>query len=187
MKRALAFLVLSLIPLGARGEGFIELGIGQSEIDLDIGPLPPSVSVSKDEKDTTWAVSGGWMFNPMFGLEIGYRDLGEVSLSATDGVDTVSATAEVDGFTLGLVVRVPATEKLFIVPRLGLYRWEGKGRILVNGVQVESVDDDGTDLYFGVGADYAFTRSLFAGAHFVRYDVDGDDALVFELRLGFRF
>ena len=186
MKKTLAALVLFLAAFGAHAEGFIELGIGQAKTDLDLD-LPPTVSVSKDEKDTTWAVSGGWMFTPVVGLEVGYRNLGEVSARASNGVTTVSADAELDGFMIGGVFRIPVGAKVSIVPRVGLYVWETKGRGFINGVQVETFDDDGTDLYFGIGADYNFSRRAFAGAHFARFDVDGDEVLVFELRLGFRF
>ena len=186
MKKLIAALAISLIAFNAHAQGFVEFGLGQSKIDLDAN-FAPGIAVSSDEKDTTWAISGGYMFHPMIGAEVGYRDLGKTSLSATNGVDTVSANAKVDGFTLGAVGRIPVGDKFSIVPRFGFYMWDGSGQGFVNGVQVISLDDDGTDPYFGVGAEYAFSKQVFAGAHFVRFDVDGDDVDVFELKVGFRF
>ena len=182
MKKLAAALALSLAAFGAHAQGFMEIGVGQSKFDFD-APSPAAV----DDTDTTVAVSAGYMFTPILGAEIGYRDLGETSASQTILGSAVRATAEVNGITLGAVGRFALGERLSIVPRAGLYLWDGKGRGSVNGAQVAGADDDGTDLYFGVGADYSFTRQWYAGAHWARFDIDGDDVDVLELRVGFRF
>jgi OmpA-OmpF porin, OOP family len=187
MKKVLAVIAMSAAvaysPFAFPQQGFIELGIGQSKIDIDDVP-----GASVDDKDTTWAISGGWMFHPMIGAEVGYRDLGEASATATGPAGTARATAEVDGFMLGALGRIPVgPQGLEIVPRVGLYIWDAKGTITLNGVPVDSLDDDGSDIYFGLGVQYAFTRQLHVGAHWARFDVDGDDIDVFELKIGFRF
>ena len=182
MKKLLGAVVLSLAAVGAHAQGFLEFGLGQSRIDLDV----PSAD-TVDDKDTTWSLSGGYMFHPNIGFEVGYRDLGGASAARTVGGITNRAEAEVTGFTLGAVGRIALAERFSIVPRLGLYLWEGEGSGTVNGVQVTSLDDDGTDIYFGIGAEYAFTKQLYLGAHWARCDIDGDDVDAFELRIGFRF
>src|SRR5688572_21844494 len=148
MKKLFAVLALCLCGPAFGQQGFVELGIGQSKVDLDAADLGAD---TVDDKDTTWAISGGWMFHPMIGAEIGYRNLGETSASATVGPNTARATLEVEGFTLGAVGRIPVGAKFEIAPRVGFYRWDLKGKFFFNGVQVDSADDDGTDVYFGVG------------------------------------
>lgn len=180
MKKILVAAAIGLAPAFAQaqmpqmeGKAFLEFGIGQAEID--VGAVPAGVSV--DDSDTTWNISGGWMFHPNVGAEIGYRDLGEVTVSGGG----FSGGVEVTGFQLGAVGRFAITERFSIVPRIGFYLWESEGSGSFAG------DDDGSDLYFGVGADFAVTKQITVGAHFVRFDIDGDDVDVFEVRAGFRF
>ena len=166
----------------ALSEGFVELGIGQATYDLEVE------GASVDDKDTTFAVSGGWMFHPMIGAEVGYRNLGEVAATATGPGGTARVVVEVDGFMIGGVGRIPVgPQGLEIVPRVGLFMWDLKGRATLNGVPLDSADDDGTDVYFGVGVQYAFTRRVHLGAHWARFDIGGDNVDAFELKAGFRF
>jgi OOP family OmpA-OmpF porin len=182
MKKLLAVIALSLAPTFALAQGFVELGLGIAKTDLgDLG------ATSTDEKDTTWAISGGWMFHPNIGAEVGYRNLGETSATVVSGPNTITAIVDVDGFMLGAVGRIPVVDRFSIVPRIGLYRWELEGRGFLNGVQVVSDDDSGTDLYFGLGAQYEITKQFHVGAHWARFDIDGDDVDVFEIKVGFRF
>lgn len=183
MKRFLAVLAFCLCGPAFAQQGFVELGIGQSKFDIDAGDIGAD---TVDDKDTTWAISGGWMFHPMIGAEIGYRNLGETSASATGPGGTARATAEVDGFQFGAVGRIPVGP-IEIAPRVGLYRWDVKGRVFLNGAQIRSADDDGTDVYFGVGAQYVIAKQFHVGAHWARFDIDGDDVDVFEIKVGFRF
>jgi hypothetical protein len=186
MKKWFGALAVSLIAANAHAQGFVEFGIGQSTVDIDTS-APAGVSVSTDEKDTSWSVSGGYMFHPVVGAEIGYRNLGEASISATNGINTATGTMEADGFTVGAVGRIPVADKFSIVPRAGLYLWESEGDITLNGTQLQSFDDDGSDIYFGVGAEYAFAPNAFAGAHFARFELEETDVDVLELRVGFKF
>jgi OOP family OmpA-OmpF porin len=185
MKHAVAALALSLASLTAHAQPFIEFGFGQSDIDIDFLSLG---ATSQDTKDTTFNISGGWMFTPLIGAEIGYRDLGEASGSVTGPGGTGTVTLEAEGFQLGAVGRIPVGSSAFsIVPRVGFFKWDAKGRGVVNGVQVSSLDEDGTDLYFGVGADYSINKNLYLGAHWARFDLDDIDVDVIELRVGWKF
>lgn len=182
MKKLAAILALSFTPLMAHAQGFVEFSVGQASVDLgDLG------ATSVDDTDTTWAIGGGYMFHPNVGAEIGYRHLGEASATFISGGDVIRATAEVTGIFAGAVGRIPVSERFNIVPRAGLYLWESEGRGFLNGVQVVSADDDGTDIYFGVGASYAVSRQVDMGLAWTRFDIDGDDVDAIELKVGFRF
>jgi OOP family OmpA-OmpF porin len=182
VKKLLGVLILSFAASGSvHAQGFIEFGIGQSRFDLEV----PNAAV--DDNDTGYAISGGYMFHPSIGVEVGYRKLGKTAATRTVFTTEVKTTAEVDGFMLGAVGRIAVAQQLAIVPRVGLYRWDGSAIGTVNGTTVRSIDDDGTDLYFGVGAEYSFTRQIFAGVHWARFDIDGDDVNVIELKVGLRF
>ena len=175
MKKALAVLALSAAATGVQAQqAFVELGVGQAMYDVE--DVPAGVSV--DDKDTTFAISGGWMFTPNIGAEVGYRDLGGISVSAGGA----SASADVDGFMLGAVGRFNVAQNIAIVPRIGLYMWDASGGGLASGGS-----DDGTDLYFGVGAEYSFNKQFFAGVHWARFDASDADVDVIELKVGIRF
>ena len=185
MKHAVAALALSFVALNVHAQPFVEFGIGQSDVDEDFRALG---FTSQDTKDTTFNISGGWMFTPFIGAEIGYRDLGEASASVSGPGGTGTASFEADGFQLGAVGRIAVGSSGFsIVPRAGLYMWDAKGRAVLNGTQIASEDDDGTDLYFGVGADYSINKNLYVGAHWARFDLDDTDVDVIELRVGWKF
>jgi hypothetical protein len=174
MKKALAILALSAAATGAQAQqAFVELGVGQAMFDVDGIP-----TASVDDKDTTFAISGGWMFTPNIGAEVGYRDLGGVSASGGGA----TASVDIDGYMLGAVGRFTVAQNIAIVPRIGVYMWDAEGGGLLSGQS-----DDGTDLYFGVGAEYSFNRQFFAGAHWARFDASDGDVDVIELKVGFRF
>lgn len=175
MKKQLLAALIAVAPAFAQAQGFIELGIGQSKADLDLA-LP---GVSIDEKDSTFAISGGYMFNPNFGGEIGYRDLGEINATGPGGSVTIGVT----GFMLGGVGRFYVAERLSLVPRFGLYLWDVDASAS-NGF---SDSDSGSDIYFGIGADFQINKQVHLGLHFARFDIDGDDVDVIEAKLGFSF
>lgn len=174
MKKILLAALIAFAPAFAQAQGFIELGIGQASVDL---PDFPGVSV--DDTDTTWAISGGYMFHPSFGAEVGYRDLGEVTLSGPGGSGSIGVT----GIMLGAVGRLAVAERLSIVPRFGLYLWE----VEASSTTGFRDSDDGNDFYFGIGADFQINRQAHVGLHFARFDIGGDDIDVIEAKLGFRF
>ena len=62
MKKALAALALFAAAGVANAQGFVELGVGQAMYDVEGAP-----GVSVDDEDTTFAISGGWMFHPNVG------------------------------------------------------------------------------------------------------------------------
>lgn len=183
MKRLTAMLALCLAPILVHAQAFVELSLG--EADFGLGSAP---GVDVKDTDTSWAISGGYMFNPTIGAEVGYRSLGEASVSGiTPGGDSVRATIDFAGVFAGMVGRFPMADRLHFLGRFGLFLWEGEGRLVENGVLTESIDDDGTDLYFGVGASYAVSRNVDVGVGWTRYDVDGDNLDALELKLRFNF
>ena len=183
MKRLTAMLALCLAPMLVHAQAFVELSLGQADFGLGAAP-----GIDVKDTDTSWAISGGYMFNPSIGAEAGYRSLGEASVSGTTpGGDSVRATVEFAGVFAGMVGRFPMADRLHFLGRFGLFLWQGKARLVENGVLTESADDDGTDLYFGVGASYAVSRNVDVGAGWTRYDVDGENLDALELKLRFNF
>jgi OOP family OmpA-OmpF porin len=121
--------------------------IGQSDLDID--------------EDTAWKASVGYQINRTFAVELGYTNLGEVSLGNSD----VEATAwEVIG-----LAKFPVANQFSIYGLAGIAMTKVEGRLL--GVPF---DDDSTELTFGVGAQYDFSRNMGVRAQWQRYGADED-------------
>jgi OmpA-OmpF porin, OOP family len=165
----LAGFVISAPALSQQDTGwYAGLNIGQSKAkDACTGVFGPGVSC--DEKDTAWNVFGGYQFNANFGAELGYVDLGEAKASfAGFG----NATVEAKGFEVVGVGTWPIDQQFSVYGRLGFFRWDvdlNDGTGLVG-----SASESGTDLTYGFGVKYKFTRDVALRAGYQRYNDVGD-------------
>jgi OOP family OmpA-OmpF porin len=138
-------------PALAQDTGFYAgFSLGQATADdACTGVSGPGVSC--DDKDSAWKILGGYQFNRHFAVELGYTDLGEVSASGPG----FSASIESSAFEVVAVGMMPIADKFSIYGKLGMYRGEsdasGPGG---------SISESTTDLTFGIGARYDFTRNL---------------------------
>jgi OmpA-OmpF porin, OOP family len=137
------------------------ISLGQSDLKDACSGVP-----NCDKKDTAWKIFGGYQINPMFAAELGYSDLGKASASAAG----VSASVEATAWELVGVGAFPINNQFSVFGKLGVYRAEVKGRSNV-GV---SADNTNSDLTFGAGVRYNFTRNIGVRAEWQRYsDVGG--------------
>ena len=198
--------VLTLTSFSAFAEMsnyYISLTGGESEFDSGISSGPGYVV---DETDTTWSINLGYEINENFAVEVGYRDLGEASITTTSNLSgsaygynvTINAgsalTAEADGFTLGLVGKMPVAESFDLNATLGVFFWDAEltatGSGTVNGTAYAgslSESDDGTDAYAGVGAKYNFNENFALGAQWTFFDVWDESVDAVEANLTFSF
>ena len=90
-------------PAIAQTDGgfFVDASFGRMKADLG-----NTAGLTVDNKDTSFSAGGGYMFNRYIGAEIGYRDLGEVSASATLlTLNNAKISGNTVTGTLGLTVR----------------------------------------------------------------------------------
>jgi hypothetical protein len=158
---------------------FAEAGLGFTTVDA---PFDGSLGV--DEEDVFFSIGGGYNFSNMFAAEAGYIDLGEASASNFWGYkQTVSA----DGFYFGPRLTFAVTEQLDAYARIGLLAWDTEFKIS-NGY---SASNDGTDVYFGVGAAWNVSPQFAVGADWTRYAVESNgldtDIDAFGAKLKFNF
>lgn len=155
-------------PAFAQSSGFYAGGaIGQTSAKDACNGLP--VGVSCDDKDTGYKVFGGYQATVNFGVEIGYVDLGKVTLS----VPGLSANVKSDGFEFLAVGTIPLVDKLSAYGKLGAFAWDAKASVL--GV---SVKENGTDLTIGLGFKYDFTKSIAGRVEWQRYNDIGNNATI---------
>ena len=137
---------------------------GQSEVKDGCSGLPAGVSC--DNKDTAWKLFGGFQLTPMFAVELGYADLGEISASGLG----VTVSAETTAWDLSAIAAFPIGDAFSVYGRLGGYRAETEAR-----AGALSADDSNTGLTFGVGVGFSLSRNLGLRAEWQRYADVGDD------------
>jgi OOP family OmpA-OmpF porin len=118
-----------------------------------------------DDEDTSWKVFGGWELNRNIAIEAAWVDLGEVSGSMGGS----AASIEVDGWVLAGKGMLPINEQFGVFAKLGMIMWDAEG-----GGAASGIDDDGTDLIYGLGAQYMFTDRFGVVGEWEWYDIDTD-------------
>lgn len=171
----------------AAAQGFLGASIGQSDIDPSITRgLIDSGTV--DGKDTGWKVFGGAMVSPYFGLEFAYVDLGKMAYDGTfRGIPVTDGRLEVTGLNFAFLGSYPVTRQLSVFGKLGLFLSEAKFGDTIGGLP-SSGSEEMTDISFGLGAGFDFTRNFGLRAEWERFNLeDGDSADLFSVGLVLRF
>ena len=173
----------------ASAQAFVGGSFGKSDIDSEITDgLITSGSV--DGKDTGFKVFGGYMFNRHFGVEGAYVDLGEVSYSGDFfGAPVTGGKVEVSGVNIAALGSYPITEQFSVFGKIGLFIWDVEASDTTGGVPF-SAKEDGTDISFGVGLGYNFTRNLGVRLEWERFKVEAvskADADLISLGVVWRF
>lgn len=105
-----------------------------------------------DNSEFSWGAFGGYQANRWFGAEFGYRDLGRQNIGGV----TVDASA----WELVGVGRIPIVDRLSAYGKLGGYMGRAHG---------SGFNENNTDLTYGLGVEYGFTRNLAVRGEWQRY------------------
>lgn len=171
----------------ASAQAFAGASIGQSDVDEDITAGLITSEARVDSKDTAFKVFGGYMFNRHFGVEGAYVDLGEVSYSGSFfGSPVTGGKVEATGFNVAALGSYPVTEEFSVFGKIGLFIWEAEASDTTAGVPF-SAKTDGTDISFGLGVNYQFTRNLGVRAEWERFKLDEADADLISVGMVWRF
>jgi len=124
--------------------GYVGLNLGRSKYDLDGG----TGGYNFDDKGTAGSIYTGAMFNPNFGLELGYLNTGSV--------DRAGGSTRAQGLNLSLVGKAPLGDRFGVYGKLGTtYGWTRTSAAADSGIN--SGKDHGFGLSYGIGASYQFT------------------------------
>jgi OOP family OmpA-OmpF porin len=158
--RAIALLSLFALPELAASQDipgwYIGFGIGQSKFKGACDGVGPGVSC--DNTDTAGKFLGGYQFSRNFDLELAYADLGQAKAGGS--------TLKTKGFELAGVGMLPIGDRFSLLARGGLFHWQ----VDATG----SPNASGTDLTFGLGLKFDFTRDFSIRAEWQRYKDVGD-------------
>ncbi len=167
----------------ASDPGFYVAGsVGQASVDETIDS-----TFSIDDEDTSFSLSAGYSFNDYFAVEGGYIDFGEVSDSFSIAGVTGKVKAEADGWDLALVGSLPVSEKFSLTGRAGYLFWDADIKATATGLPSISDNEDGNDLFYGVGAEYRFTNQWSLTGGWDRYELDDVDFDNLHVGVRYRF
>ncbi len=91
-----------------------------------------------DTRETSWKLYGGYQFNPTWGLELGYNDLGKYR------------GADIESYSLAVTGTMPLNERWSLLGKLGAA--ENRPDAAANG--------NHTDVLLGVGVGYSFNKNV---------------------------
>jgi len=131
-----------------------------------------------DDEDNGWKLYGGYAFNRNIAVEAGYAYLGEMSA----GGFGVNGSVELDGFMASLKGSLPLNESVSLFARVGAIAWDAEG-----GGALSGFDDDGTDLTYGVGVEFALTENFGLLGEWERFDIDDEDVDLISLGARYSF
>lgn len=190
--------LMASVSFAQEGRFYGGIAVGQADTDVneqDFAVLNDgSLSNQRvDAEDTSLKLQLGYWATDNIGLELGYVDLGETQFDAnSDGsgpiytAGPVNFDIAIDGIALGANIRLPINQTFALMTRLGVFKWDLEAT-LSNGNGRITVDDDGTDLYFGLGLLASISKDFALKLEFERYDIDDGDLDVLALGAEFNF
>ncbi|HEY9199377.1 MAG TPA: outer membrane beta-barrel protein [Gammaproteobacteria bacterium] len=192
-KTILAVLVAGAV-LGSGGVSaensgwYVGAGVGQSSVDIsgsEVDALTAAEGLtsttSVDDTDTAWKLFGGYRLTENFGIETAYMDYGSITSDTTvtaPVAGTINIDLETTAWIIDAVGILPLNEQFELFGKLGVAMWDIEADVsaVAGGTAFGgSVEDDGSDFHFGVGAGYALTDTIGIRAEWER--VNGDDDL----------
>lgn len=159
-------------------------GVGPSRSDIDdarisgavLGGGVTATTTDKDNRDTGFKLYGGYQFDRFFALEGGYFDLGRFDYTATTvPAGTLQGDLRYRGLNLDAVGRLPLTDKLSALGRVGLTYVDTSDRFQGSGAAVVADPHPGKreDGYkYGVGLEYELTQALALRVEAERYRIN---------------
>ena len=126
-----------------------------------------------DDSSAAFGLFGGYHLNEVLAIEAAYNDFG----TAEKG----GVKAEASALSLGMTGKLPIKTDLTLFGRVGLSAWDIDASV---GSLKDS--DSGTDVYFGIGADYDIGGTSAVRFSIDRYKMSGDiDEDVTSFAIGF--
>ena len=170
---AASFSLLSLPALSADNGIYLGASVGQSSVEFDdnIG----GQSLNFDASATGFKAIAGWRFIDWLAVEANYVDLGS---GDDNGIES-----DVNGVSLSAVGFVPVGP-VDLFARVGAVNWNADLKAPGLGV---SASDDGTDLTYGVGAQFRVWSLSIRGEYEIFDISDADTVDMFSIGVTWTF
>jgi OOP family OmpA-OmpF porin len=194
MKKLHALCLASLAALGSSpalaqnaGHFYGGAGIGQAQSKIDddrinaalIGAGATSTSITHDQHDASYKVFGGYQFNPYFGMEAGYFNLGEFGFKSTTtspgGAGTLDGRIKLTGMNIDMVGTLPINDQLSLLGRIGVHNARARDSFTAtNSAGSTQYNPEVTDTNYkaGFGFSYKFSQSMSLRGELERYRIN---------------
>ena len=165
----------SLLSCSAFADVEMSILFGQaklgSKVTFPTFPLQDSPDFS--ESDSSLGLRLSFPLGENFAIDVSYQNFGETTTTFVDGFnDTVTDISKVKGFSAGAKGILPLGDSFSLVGRLGLMRWSHDLARTDTGAPSSTIDATGTDLYYGVGAEYSITENFSVGLEYSTFGFD---------------
>lgn len=168
MKKQLSILALGIAitaPFSAFAEGaYVGVNAGRAHHKVNYA----DGESAKDNK-TGYKLYAGYNFNPNFGLEGGYTQLGKLTDSWVDGTDSGTNTFKARAIYAAATATLPLNEQFALFAKLGVAQTRVKGSFEENGVLDSTLSKSKTNALFGIGASFNITKELTVVAEYENY------------------
>lgn len=183
----------------ARGDAPLRGGTTTLVADLDPASYDVSATVGESNR-LGWRVFTGYRFTDYLAVHVGYTDLGEAQTPLADGASTVRdavpafepvGVQSVRGVDLGLQLKVPLSERIWVDAHGGKYFWRSHTR--TNSAWGEyprdsqrSTESD-SDYFFGAGVEVSVMMDLSATLGWTEYRIAGEPVALWTVGALYRF
>ena len=194
MKHLIATISLLLLPMTASADGWYA-GIAGGSTNVDTG-ITAVNGATLDETGTGTSVFIGKEVNETLSVEGFYTDLGEASISGDNGDTftlqgtayqfTSTASITISAKTMGIAGKAgfDMGDNFRGYVKGGFHSWDAEAKIAA-GTASASTKTDGTDIVWGVGAEYMMGEKTALLLGYDNYKLD-DESVTF-LHAGIRF
>lgn len=143
----------------------------------------PRRPIDFDADTTGYKLIAGWRFLDWLSVEGNWIDFGSASDRVPVQGGNLKIESDLDGVSVSVVGFLPIGP-IDLFARAGVFNWDGS---LNSGALAGKGSDDGTDLTYGVGAQFRLL-SLSLRAEYERFDVDAlDNADMISVGLTYTF
>lgn len=173
--------LLAALSFTAYAEENVYIGAEYLSGDMDTG-ISNVTGASLDENTNGYKILIGYKANETIAIEGFYADFGEAKLSGSPGdtfvydglgyIFLANGTLKYEVTGLGIAGKFNAniSDKFNLNASIGLLSWTSTVSLTGYG----SDDDNGSDLFFGIGATYDITDKVGIGVGYEVYQFGGD-------------
>ena len=173
--------------------GYAKTDVGSGSLDEFYNASGISAnSVDIDDSGLAFSLFAGYQFSTYFGVEAGYLNLGERSVTFTgDTLDKEDFYDNVEhiypqsskGFSAALVGSYPLSESFKVSAKLGYFHWKGDYATYEGGNYVGDDTISGDDLWIGGEVNYRIDDNLQVYISAQHFELSRDSTMSFALGL----
>ena len=172
MKKLILGLLVSALTLPAFADSNFtaEILLGMGDQKYSIGNVN-----SSSGDDVTFGLRWGYHLNEYFGLELAYQNHGQIDGSYRDIYnDKINDEVRSSAFNIGTKGKYPFPNGLSVHGRVGISFWNFELEETDSAFPGEKLteDDNGNNLYYGLGLQYDITSQLVAGIEYSYLEMD---------------